>query len=253
MTDVRFLHDDGRAVLEISGTGPRPTGVTLEGPRARVTGRLRGRGRTWRAELPLRAARWGGPELPLPTGEYRLRIEPGEATDAAPPAASLPLTQLPVLRAEWDGRRLLVIHGDQFDIVVRHAKWLAFLGDWAYTAALGMNTWLNVGRRKIGLTYWSLSAWAKLKVKNAVNFIGKFEDALSAEARRRDVDGVVCGHIHHAALHDLAGVSYINTGDWVESCTAVIESHDGTLELVYWASSSRSLVPVAAPGARAAA
>jgi UDP-2,3-diacylglucosamine pyrophosphatase LpxH len=158
-----------------------------------------------------------------------------------------------IIHETADGRRLLVIHGDQFDIVVRHAKWLAFLGDWAYTAALGVNTWLNVGRRKIGLTYWSLSAWAKLKVKNAVSFIGKFEDALTAEARRRAVDGVVCGHIHHAALRDIAGVSYVNTGDWVESCTAVVESHDGTLELVYWASSSQSLVPVAAPGARAAA
>lgn len=108
MTDVRFLQEDGRAVLEVSGTGARPTGVTLEGPRARVIGRLHGRRRTWRAELPLRAARWGGPELPLPTGEYRLRIDPGEATDAACPAEPVPLTQLPGLRAEWDGRRLRV-------------------------------------------------------------------------------------------------------------------------------------------------
>ena len=108
MTDVRFAQQDGRALLELTGTGPRPAGVTLEGARARVTGRLHGRGRTWRAEIPLRAARWGGPELPLPTGDYRLHIDPGEATDAAPPAASLPLTQLPGLRAEWDGRRLRV-------------------------------------------------------------------------------------------------------------------------------------------------
>ncbi|WP_396644663.1 CDP-glycerol glycerophosphotransferase family protein [Microbacterium sp.] len=101
MTDARFLRDDGNAALEISGSGPRPAAVTLIGPRARVEARLHGRGRTWRAVLPLRAARWGGPELPLPTGEYRVRIEPGEATDAAPPAASLPLTQLPGLRAGW--------------------------------------------------------------------------------------------------------------------------------------------------------
>jgi UDP-2,3-diacylglucosamine pyrophosphatase LpxH len=110
-----------------------------------------------------------------------------------------------------------------------------------------------MGRRKLGLTYWSLSAWAKLKVKNAVNFIGKFEDALASEARRRAVDGVVCGHIHHAAMHDIGGVRYINTGDWVESCTAIVEAHDGTFEIVRWASSSRDLVPVAASGARAAA
>ncbi|MEW5424500.1 UDP-2,3-diacylglucosamine diphosphatase [Amorphus sp. 3PC139-8] len=133
-----------------------------------------------------------------------------------------------------DGRRYLVIHGDQFDVVVRHAKWLAFLGDWAYVTALGINTWVNIVRRRLGLTYWSLSAWAKLKVKNAVNFIGKFETTLAGEAQRRDVDGVICGHIHHAAMHEDFGVHYINTGDWVESCTAVAETADGEFELIRW-------------------
>lgn len=147
-----------------------------------------------------------------------------------------------------DGRRYLIIHGDQFDVVVRHAKWLAFLGDWAYTAALGINTWLNIFRRKAGLTYWSLSAWAKLKVKNAVNFIGKFEEALSNEARRRGVDGVVCGHIHHAAMHDRFGIRYINTGDWVESCTAIAETHDGQFELIRWAKPTG--LPAVAPASR---
>ncbi len=112
-----------------------------------------------------------------------------------------------------DGRRYLVIHGDKFDIVVRHARWLALLGDGAYTVALGINTYLNVVRRRLGLTYWSLSAWAKLRVKNAVSYIGRFEDLLSAEARRHGADGVICGHIHHAALHDDFGVRYVNTGD----------------------------------------
>jgi len=134
-----------------------------------------------------------------------------------------------------DGRRYLVTHGDQFDMVVRHARWLAFLGDGAYTLALVVNTNLNLIRRRLGLTYWSLSAWAKLKVKNAVNFIGQFEELLASEARRFGVDGVVCGHIHHAALHQDFGLAYVNTGDWVESCTAVIERYDGTLELVRWA------------------
>ncbi len=137
-----------------------------------------------------------------------------------------------------DGRRFLVIHGDQFDVVVRHAKWLAFLGDWAYTAALATNTWVNVVRRRLGLTYWSLSAWAKLKVKNAVNFIGKFEEALATEARRLGVDGVICGHIHHATMHDRFGIGYINTGDWVESCTAIVETHDGRFELIRWTSNA---------------
>jgi len=134
-----------------------------------------------------------------------------------------------------DGTRMLVIHGDQFDIVMRHARWLAFLGDGAYAAALMANTWLNVARRKLGLTYWSLSAWAKLKVKDAVNFIGSFEELLASEARRHAVDGVICGHIHHAAMHDRFGVRYMNTGDWVESCTALVEHYDGRYELLRWA------------------
>ncbi len=134
-----------------------------------------------------------------------------------------------------DGKQYLVIHGDYFDVVVRHAKWLAFLGDWAYTFALGVNTYLNIVRRRMGLTYWSLSAWAKLKVKNAVNFIGKFEETLAMEARRHKVDGVICGHIHHAAARDIGGVKYLNTGDWVESCTAIVENYDGTMEIIRWA------------------
>ncbi len=133
-----------------------------------------------------------------------------------------------------DGKRYLVIHGDVFDVVVRHARWLAFLGDGAYTAALGINTYVNLIRRKLGLTYWSLSQWAKLKVKNAVNFIGKFEEAVAEEARRREVDGVICGHIHHAAIHDRFGVRYVNCGDWVESCTAIAEHDDGRMEILNW-------------------
>jgi len=139
-----------------------------------------------------------------------------------------------IIHESATGKRYLVIHGDQFDVVVRHAKWLAFLGDWAYVTALGINTWVNIVRRKLGLTYWSLSAWAKLKVKNAVNFIGKFEETLASEAERRDVHGVICGHIHHAAMHEEYGVHYVNTGDWVESCTAVGETEDGEFELIRW-------------------
>jgi UDP-2,3-diacylglucosamine pyrophosphatase LpxH len=139
-----------------------------------------------------------------------------------------------------DGKRFLVIHGDQFDMVVRLARWLALLGDGAYTVALVLNTYLNIVRRRLGFSYWSLSAWAKLKVKNAVNYISRFEELLSGEARRHDADGVICGHIHHAALHDVFGIRYVNTGDWVESCTAIVEHYDGTLELVRWADVMRS-------------
>jgi UDP-2,3-diacylglucosamine pyrophosphatase LpxH len=130
-----------------------------------------------------------------------------------------------------DRRRFLVIHGDQFDIVVRHARWLAFFGDWAYAVALHTNTYLNMVRRWFGFSYWSASAWAKARVKNAVNFICAFEEAM---AREQEVDGVICGHIHYAAMHDDFGIAYHNCGDWVESCTALIEHHDGRFEIIRW-------------------
>jgi UDP-2,3-diacylglucosamine pyrophosphatase LpxH len=137
------------------------------------------------------------------------------------------------------GKRLLVIHGDQFDSVVRYAKFLALLGDWAYTAAIGINRWFNVVRRRLGYPYWSLSQWAKRQVKEAVKAVDRFESALAGEARRRGLDGVVCGHIHCAEMRDVDGVLYLNTGDWVESCTALVEHHDGTLELIDWAALNR--------------
>jgi UDP-2,3-diacylglucosamine pyrophosphatase LpxH len=133
-----------------------------------------------------------------------------------------------------DKKRLLIVHGDQFDIVVQHARWLAWLGDWAYTLALWLNLWFNKIRRRLGFPYWSFSAWAKLKVKNAVNFIGAFETALAEAARRHQANGVVCGHIHHAVIRDIDGITYINTGDFVESCTAVAEHEDGRLEVLHW-------------------
>ena len=154
-----------------------------------------------------------------------------------------------VLHEAADGKRYLVIHGDQFDLVMRHAKWLAFLGDGAYEAALFVNTHLNRVRRRLGLTYWSLSAWAKLRVKNAVNFISRFEELLAAEARRLGADGVICGHIHHAASRDIDGLHYLNTGDWVESCTAVVEHYDGRMEVIRFTEQAAAapLTPAAAP------
>jgi UDP-2,3-diacylglucosamine pyrophosphatase LpxH len=140
-----------------------------------------------------------------------------------------------VIHTAADGRRYLVTHGDLFDIVIRHARWLAYLGDKAYDAAIAANTIFNKVRRGLGLRYWSLSQWAKYKVKNAVNFIGEFEKTLAAEASRHGLDGVICGHIHHAAAHDKFGFTYINCGDWVESCTAVGETFDGRFEIINWA------------------
>lgn len=132
------------------------------------------------------------------------------------------------------GKTYLVIHGDQFDVVVMNAKWLAHVGDWAYNFALRVNIAINWVRRRLGLQYWSLSAWAKQKVKNAVSVIGRFEEALVYEAKQSGVDGVICGHIHFADMHDRTGIHYINTGDWVESCTAIVENFDGSFELIKW-------------------
>jgi UDP-2,3-diacylglucosamine pyrophosphatase LpxH len=134
-----------------------------------------------------------------------------------------------------DGKRLLIVHGDEFDGVLGYAKWLSLLGDWAYAIVLELNTWLNRARRRLGFGYWSLSAYLKGKVKNAVQFIADFESAVAGEARRRGVDGVVCGHIHKAGIRDIEGVLYANDGDWVESCTALVEHGDGRLEVVEWA------------------
>lgn len=131
-----------------------------------------------------------------------------------------------------DGRKYLVIHGDIFDVVVVHARWLALLGDWAYETALTLGQAISCVRRKLGLPYWSLSAWAKNRVKTAVNFIGSFEACLAEEARRAGARGVICGHIHHAAERNLDGIRYLNTGDWVESCTALVEHMDGRMEIL---------------------
>jgi UDP-2,3-diacylglucosamine pyrophosphatase LpxH len=136
------------------------------------------------------------------------------------------------------GRRYMVMHGDEFDVVVRGARWLALLGDHGYEFALWLNNPLNWLRRHLGLGYWSLSAYLKYRVKRAVQFIGTFEEAVATEAHRRDVDGIICGHIHHAADRVFAGVHYVNCGDWVESCTAVVETHAGELQVVHWRSDS---------------
>ena len=153
-----------------------------------------------------------------------------------------------IIHETADGRRLLVLHGDHFDGVVRYAKWLALLGDWAYAIVLGLNTWFNRVRRRLGFGYWSLSAYLKGKVKNAVQFIDQFEAAVAEEARRRGADGVVCGHIHKADLREIDGITYANDGDWVESCTALVEHFDGRLEILQWAKlRSWSMIERSAP------
>ncbi len=134
-----------------------------------------------------------------------------------------------------DGKRLLVLHGDRFDGILGYARWLAHLGDRAYQLALELNELFSAIRRALGLPYWSLSAFLKLKVKNAVEYICRFQEAVVHEARTRGYDGVVCGHIHHATIEYIGDILYINDGDWVESCTAVVEDARGNLEILRWA------------------
>jgi len=133
-----------------------------------------------------------------------------------------------------DGRQLWVTHGDYFDGVIQCAKWLAYVGDGLYEITLRLNRYFNHLRARLGLPYWSLSAYLKRKVKKAVNFINDFEQAVAHETRKRGHQGVVCGHIHHAEMREVGGILYCNDGDWVESRTALVEHHDGRLEIIYW-------------------
>lgn len=131
-----------------------------------------------------------------------------------------------------DGKKLWVIHGDYFDGVIQCAKWLAYVGDSLYEFTLKLNRYLNQLRARLGMPYWSLSAYLKLKVKKAVNFISDFEVAVANEARKLGYQGVVCGHIHHAEIRNIEGMLYCNDGDWVESCSALVEHSDGRLEIL---------------------
>jgi UDP-2,3-diacylglucosamine pyrophosphatase LpxH len=139
-----------------------------------------------------------------------------------------------------DGRKLWVTHGDLFDGVIQCAKWLAYLGDQAYEFTLRLNRNLNLLRGRMGLPYWSLSQYLKHKVKRAVSYVSDFETAVAHEAKRRGLDGVVCGHIHRAEMREIEGVLYCNDGDWVESLTALVEHSDGRLEIVDWSAKARA-------------
>jgi UDP-2,3-diacylglucosamine pyrophosphatase LpxH len=148
--------------------------------------------------------------------------------------------KLEAIHETADGRRLLIVHGDEFDGVVLYARWLAFLGDHAYTLLLKLNRLVNRVRKQLGMPYWSLSSHLKKKVKNAVQFVFSFEQAVAHAAVERGADGVVCGHIHTAEIRGIGEVTYYNDGDWVESCTALVEHADGRMEIVDWAEHKRS-------------
>ena len=147
---------------------------------------------------------------------------------------------------EWlhvtaDGKQLLLIHGDQFDQVTRHHRWIAVLGDVGYDLLVRINGWLSWWRRTLRMNnYWSLAGFAKRKVKSAVTFIFDFEESVIHSVRDRGLNGVVCGHIHSATIKEVSGLLYINCGDWVDSCTAIVEHFDGRLELIEWRHNANS-------------
>jgi len=149
-----------------------------------------------------------------------------------------------------DGRRLWITHGDLFDGVIQHAKWLAYLGDNLYTLILALNHSFNRVRARFNFPYWSLSQYLKHRVKNAVAFIDRFEHVLTHEARRRGHDGVVCGHIHKAEIRSIDGILYCNDGDWVESLTALVETAEGELDIVHWGTVSHASMQSDSPALR---
>lgn len=168
----------------------------------------------------------------------RVVYVPGNHDEMARQFAGLSFGEIEVadeiIHVTADGKRLLVTHGDLFDGVMQHARWLAYVGDSLYTMTLVLNRWFNWARSHFGYSYWSLSQYLKHKVKNAVSFITAFEKVMTEEAKRRQCDGVVCGHIHKAEIRDIDGLVYCNDGDWVESLSALAETFDGKLEIVYW-------------------
>ena len=174
---------------------------------------------------------------------------PGNHDEAARPFCGLHFGGVYVtneaIHETADGKRILVFHGDQFDAVLGCAKWLAHLGDKAYDVALFVNRIFNAVRRWMGFPYWSLSAYLKRKVKNAVEFIGAFEHFIADRAKYHQADAVLCGHIHTAQIRKIGDILYLNDGDWVESCTALVEDFNGKLALIHWAEERNSLLATA--------
>jgi len=186
----------------------------------------------------LRAARKG----------VRVMLIPGNHDEALREHCGIRLGDIELqyehLHVAADGRRYMLLHGDEFDQVTRHHRWVALLGDAAYNTLVRMNFWLSLIRRSLRIPgYWSLAGYAKRKVKTAVSFIFDFEDSVVRAMREKGVDGVICGHIHSAAIRDIQGITYINCGDWVDSCTAIVEHFDGRMELIEWRQSSTLAVP----------
>lgn len=187
----------------------------------------------------------------------RIVYIPGNHDEMVRPFSGMNFGGVEIARAAFhdtaDGRRLMVLHGDEFDTIMLAHRWLAFVGDALYHMMIHINGWVGAVRKRLGLPYWSISKAAKHKVKNAVEFISKYEEVVARAAAERGVDGVVCGHIHTAEIREFDGVSYYNDGDWVESCTALVEHFDGRMEVLHWAEEvARRNHNLAAPAAVAA-
>jgi UDP-2,3-diacylglucosamine pyrophosphatase LpxH len=133
-----------------------------------------------------------------------------------------------------NGEKILVVHGDKYDSVVQSQKWLAIVGDWAYETLVQFNTIFNKIRNLLGMRYWSLSSFIKKKVKSAVSFISAYEEAVAKDCQLNGYKGVVCGHIHQSEIRVINGIDYYNCGDWIESCTAIVETLDGEMKLLKW-------------------
>ena len=133
-----------------------------------------------------------------------------------------------------DGKLYLVTHGDQFDVVIKNAKWVAHLGSWAYDVSIDIGRWVSRARSFFNMAQWSLSSYLKHTVKESVNFIGDYEETLTGYVKSKGLNGIICGHIHYANIRDIDGITYMNCGDWVESCTALVEHHNGSFEIIKW-------------------
>ena len=172
----------------------------------------------------------------------RIIYIPGNHDEMVRPFSGMNFGGVEIMRAAFhdtaDGRRLMVLHGDEFDTIMLAHRWLAFVGDALYHVMMKLNNWVAAARKRLGLPYWSISKAAKNKVKNAVEFISKYEEVVARAAAERGVDGVVCGHIHTAEFRsfDYGGkrVEYWNDGDWVEGCNALVEHADGRMEILHW-------------------
>ena len=179
----------------------------------------------------------------------RIVYIPGNHDEMVRPFCGMNFGGVAIKRADVhttaDERRLLVLHGDEFDTIMLAHRWLAFVGDALYHVMMGLNGWVNAIRNGLGLPYWSLSKAAKHKVKNAVEFISKYEEVVARAASERGVDGVVCGHIHTAEMRDFDGIAYYNDGDWVEGCNALVEHFDGTMEILHWSDEIAKREPLA--------